>query len=83
MSNKKSILNRLYAGIERNAFEPYFQPIIDCHSGKTVGVEVLVRLKESENIISPDEFIKTAETSGLIIPITELILGKAIRLLHT
>lgn len=82
-SNTESTLNRLRTGIERNAFEPYFQPIIESYTGRTLGVELLVRLKENNIIISPDEFIKTAEVSGLIVPITELILDKAIRLLHT
>ncbi|AQS39107.1 EAL domain-containing protein [Shewanella psychrophila] len=64
-------------GLSREAFVPFYQPIIDSHTGHVLGAEVLVRLvKDNGLIASPYEFINYAEKSGLIIEITEQFLSK-------
>ncbi|MBZ7986647.1 putative bifunctional diguanylate cyclase/phosphodiesterase [Campylobacter canadensis] len=54
-------------GIENKEFVLYYQPKIDCKSGKVVGAEALVRWKRGDKIVMPDEFIGICERSNLII----------------
>lgn len=55
------------AGIGRDEFKPFYQPIIDLKSGNPVGFELLARWATPDGEkIGPDEFIPIAEESGLI-----------------
>ncbi|MEL3960796.1 EAL domain-containing protein [Lysinibacillus endophyticus] len=64
--------------IEHRDFELYYQPKVDSKKNKIIGVEALVRWKnEKLGFVSPGEFIPYAEETGLIIPISEIILEKA------
>jgi len=52
---------------KRNEFFVHFQPVVNCNTGKPVGVEALLRWTNSElGSIPPDYFIPIAESSGLI-----------------
>ena len=54
-------------GLENDWIELHLQPIVDLHSGKTVGFEGLVRLNHpDEGYIHPDEIISIAEENGSI-----------------
>jgi EAL domain-containing protein (putative c-di-GMP-specific phosphodiesterase class I) len=62
------------------AFEVYYQPIIDVATGKLVSMEALARwYHPSRGQISPDEFIPLAEKTGLILPLGEQILRTVCR----
>ncbi len=64
-------------GLERGEFFPHFQPKVD-YRRRIVGVEALARWRSAEfGMISPDRFIPIAEESGLILPLTEVILRSA------
>lgn len=55
-------------------FVPYYQPIVDSRTNELIGAEVLVRwIRADGSIVPPSQFIGFAEKSGLIIPITELL----------
>ncbi|MCM1991679.1 putative bifunctional diguanylate cyclase/phosphodiesterase [Oceanirhabdus seepicola] len=71
---------RLNNAIEYNEFIPYYQPIVDIHTKEIKGFETLVRWKKDDEIITPDKFIKLAETSGDIYNIDLLMLRKGIEL---
>lgn len=62
---------RLKLGLANNEFFNVYQPIIDAHTGKAKGVELLLRWKHENNIIPPIEFIELAEELGLIATMTE------------
>lgn len=65
-----------YAIINREFFLLY-QPIVGV-DGAVRGVEALVRWRHPKNgILKPDQFIPLAESSGLIMPLGELILKRA------
>jgi diguanylate cyclase (GGDEF)-like protein/PAS domain S-box-containing protein len=68
------------AGLEANQFEVYYQPIVVTHTGVLAGVEALVRWNHpNKGVLSPAEFIPTAETTGLIIPLGRRVLRDATR----
>lgn len=74
-SARVSLGTLLQKGMSRKEFIPYYQPIIDCRSGDVIGQEMLVRWRRFDGeLVQPNQFIPYAEDSGLILPITDLLL---------
>ncbi|MBI5509800.1 MAG: EAL domain-containing protein [Deltaproteobacteria bacterium] len=70
----------LRRAIERREFLLHYQPIIALDGGRIVGFEALVRWQHPERgMVGPGEFIPVAEETGLIIPISRLVLEDASR----
>lgn len=70
--------SELRRAIENREFELYFQPKISVENEQIQGLEALVRWNsERLGFVSPAEFIPYAEDTGLIIPLSEVILEKA------
>lgn len=64
-------------GLLNNEFVPYFQPLTGLRTGQLVGFEVLARwLHPVHHLVLPDEFIATAEQSGLLSDIMRVLLHK-------
>ena len=64
--------------IEQQQFTLYFQPKIHIQSNKVIGLEALIRWNNDKlGFVSPAEFIPYAEETGLIIPISEIVIQKA------
>ncbi len=58
---------------------PYFQPLVDLHTGALVGFEVLARWHhDSRGAIAPDVFIPVAEQSGQIDALTVCVMRAAL-----
>lgn len=69
---------RIARGLRKRQFEPHVQPQVDLATGRCVGAEVLVRWRHPvRGLIGAAEFIEEAERSGLIVPMTELIVRRA------
>jgi len=72
----------LRAAIAAGALTLHYQPQADLASGRVRGVEALVRWPHpdpEQGLIPPDAFIPLAEQTGLIGPLTDWVLGEAIR----
>jgi len=70
--------SELRRAIDNREFELYFQPKITMDNEQIQGLEALVRWNnERLGFVSPGEFIPYAEETGLIIPLSEVIIEKA------
>ncbi|MDP4528179.1 EAL domain-containing protein [Alkalimonas delamerensis] len=72
------IENLIRHGLKEDFFTVYYQPKMDIHSGKLLGMEALVRfITPKRGIISPATFIPVAEETGQIVEIGAVVLRKA------
>ena len=68
----------LKQGLKQEEFKLYYQPQIDVSTGKTKAIEALLRWQHPEfGLVSPNNFIKSAETTQLIVPIGEWAIRQA------
>ncbi|KAA0233691.1 MAG: hypothetical protein JJLCMIEE_03355 [Acidimicrobiales bacterium] len=75
-----TLLGELRRAIHQDQFEVHYQPIIELASGEVVGVEALVRWNHPDHgLMLPVEFIELAEVSGMIQPLTQIVLEQAAR----
>ncbi|MHC5730646.1 MAG: EAL domain-containing protein, partial [Nostoc sp.] len=68
----------LRRAIERQEFRIHYQPIVSLTTGKITGFEALVRWQNPERgIIFPEDFLPTAQETGLSILIDEWVMREA------
>jgi c-di-GMP phosphodiesterase len=69
---------RLQRALKKRRFAPVVQPIVCTKTGLCVGAEVLMRWKHPvRGLVAPAEFIDYAERSGLIVPMSDLLMRQA------
>ncbi len=69
--------------LKQNGFVLYLQPILDLHQNSIIGYEALLRMiDENGKLISPSQFLKTAECFGLIYDIDIWVIYNAIHLIE-
>jgi len=70
----------LRAALKLNQLDVHYQPIIDIHTQKVCGLEALLRWRHpSLGWLSPEKFISVAEETGLIVPIGNLVIRRAVQ----
>jgi EAL domain-containing protein (putative c-di-GMP-specific phosphodiesterase class I) len=75
-----SLAAELRSAIDHGELTVSYQPKADLASGHIIGVEALVRWAHPRyGSLPPDEFIPLAEHTGLIRPLTELVLDQSLR----
>jgi EAL domain-containing protein (putative c-di-GMP-specific phosphodiesterase class I) len=75
--DKIRLENELRAALDRGELEMRLQPIEEIISGYIAGYEALVRWNHPERgWVSPEEFIRLAEETSLIVPIGDYVIGR-------
>ena len=70
----------LRRALEHDELEMYYQPQIDALSGRIVGAEALMRWNHpTRGLLSAGEFLPFAEENGLMLPISDWMIGALCR----
>ena len=78
--SRLTLISELRKGLDENQFCVEYQPIVHLPSNVVSGVEALVRWNHPrQGRVMPDAFIHLAEQTGLIHPLTTIVLETAIR----
>jgi diguanylate cyclase (GGDEF)-like protein/PAS domain S-box-containing protein len=69
----------LRTALQSRQLDVHYQPIVDIESHHVVALEALLRWKHpSHGYVRPERFVNIAEEAGLIVPIGEFVLQRAI-----
>lgn len=75
--------DELRNAVQKKAFTLNYLPEVDLHTGDVVGLEALLRWRNSNGKeISPYEFIPILEDTGLILELGEWVLQEACQFMH-
>ncbi len=80
VTERTLIEGHLRNALTRHEFLLYFQPRVDCATGRVAGLEALLRWRQPElGLVPPDRFIGVAEETGRILEIGGWVLYEACR----
>jgi diguanylate cyclase (GGDEF)-like protein len=78
-AERLALLADLHVAIEQDQFVLRYQPQVDVRLGRITSVEALVRWQHPQlGLLAPDAFIGLAETTGLIEPLTRIVVTRAL-----
>jgi diguanylate cyclase (GGDEF)-like protein len=73
------LVEELREAIERRELVLHYQPAVDLRTGRTRGVEALVRWERpGHGMVMPDDFVPLAERFGLIPKLTRAVIEQAV-----
>jgi len=82
VARRLSLETQMRCALQRGDFHLVYQPKIHGKTRRVVGFEALLRWRDSvHGLVTPDEFIPLAEKNGLIVPIGNFVLDKALETL--
>ena len=77
--DRLSLIGELQRAVDEGELVLHFQPKLDLRTQRMVGVEALVRWEHPlRGLLSPDQFIPTAEQAGLIDPLSRWVMRAAL-----
>ncbi|HJV00227.1 MAG TPA: EAL domain-containing protein [Burkholderiaceae bacterium] len=77
---RMQVVSALRHALEQHQLTIHYQPQFSARDGRIIGAEALLRWHHPLlGQVSPEEFIPAAEDSGLIVPIGEWVLRRAVR----
>ncbi len=69
----------LRTALQSRQLDVHYQPIVDIETHKVVALEALLRWKHpNHGYVRPERFVTVAEEAGLIVPIGEFVMQRAI-----
>ncbi|MFK7769520.1 MAG: putative bifunctional diguanylate cyclase/phosphodiesterase [Mariniblastus sp.] len=79
IKERQSLLEDLRESIEKKDIALEYQPKWCLHTDQIAGCEALLRWERNGKPVAPEHLIEVAECSGLILPLGDLIVEKAIQ----
>lgn len=77
---RQQMISMLQHALSKDELSLYFQPIVQTVSGRLIGFESLLRWTQPElGFIGPTIFVPLAESTGLIRPIGDWVIRKAVQ----
>jgi len=71
------LVSDLQQAIANNELTLQYQPVVELATSRVVGAEALVRWRRAGEQVPPEEFLRAAEESGLIVGLGEWVLREA------
>jgi diguanylate cyclase (GGDEF)-like protein len=66
-SRRRDVELQLRHALDHAGIQPHYQPIVDLTTGKVVGAEALLRVRNTDGaLLTPGEFVGAAESAGLL-----------------
>jgi diguanylate cyclase (GGDEF)-like protein/PAS domain S-box-containing protein len=79
LKERIAIESSLRAALQGRQLDVHYQPIVDIESHRVLALETLLRWRHPAlGHVPPDRFVAVAEETGLIVPIGEFVLERAI-----
>ena len=73
---------RLRLALDRGELVPHYQPIVDLHTGRTHGMEALLRWEHPQlGLLPPAAFLPLLERSALVVAVGRAVLDSALQTL--
>ena len=77
--DRLALVSKLRNALHSDALHVFVQPKVELATGRLLSLEALVRWTDADRgPIEPEEFVSLAERSGLIRPLTDVVLQKSI-----
>ncbi len=74
MQRQMTLEQELRHAIQNNELDLYYQPVVDLQTGDVVAMEALLRWRHPEKgLLSPEQFLNTAEQTGLLLQLGEWV----------
>jgi EAL domain-containing protein (putative c-di-GMP-specific phosphodiesterase class I) len=79
LKERIAIESSLRTALQSRQLDVHYQPIVEIETQRVVALEALLRWKHpSHGYVRPERFVRIAEEAGLIVPIGEFVLQRAI-----